>query len=132
MVAEKMKFEHIAINVEDPVKMAQWYVDNCQLRAVIALNEPPYTHFLADSEGYTAIEIYNNPAAPIPDYFHQSHLVYHHAFVCDDLDQTKDRLIDAGASYVEEVNLPNKTRLIMLRDPWGIALQLVYRPDSWY
>lgn len=131
-MAEKMRFEHIAINVPDPVKMAQWYIENCGLKAVIALTEPPFTHFLTDSEGYTAIEIYNNPAAPIPDYFQQSHLVYHHAFVTNDLDHTQDRLIKAGASFVEEVNLPNQTRLIMLRDPWGIALQLVDRQDSWY
>ncbi len=127
-----MKLEHIAINVPDPVAMANWYKDHCGLRVVIALKEPPFTHFLADSEGYTSIEIYNNPAASVPDYFQQSHLVYHHAFVTGDLDQTKERLIEAGASFVEEVNLPNGTRLIMLRDPWGVALQLVARTDPWY
>lgn len=131
-MVEELKFEHLAINVPDPVKMAQWYIENCGLKAVSALQEPPFTHFLTDSEGKTAIEIYNNPAAPIPDYFHQSHLVYHHAFTAKDIDQTKERLIKAGASYVEELILPNQTRLIMLRDPWGIALQLVDRKDPWY
>ena len=129
---EKMKFEHLAINVPDPVNMAQWYVENCGLKAVIALQDSPFTHFLTDSEGYTAMEIYYNPEAPVPDYFQQNPLVYHHAFTVEDLDHTKERLVDAGASYVEEVNQPNQTRLIMLRDPWGIALQLVDRKDPWY
>jgi len=131
-MVQKMKFEHVAINVPDPVNMAKWYVENCGLKAVIALQEPPFTHFLTDSEGGTAIEIYNNTEAPVPDYFQQSHFVYHNAFVASDLDHTKERLINAGATYVEQLNLPNQTRLIMLRDPWGIALQLVDRKDPWY
>ena len=127
-----MLLEHVAINVSNPVKMADWYVEHCKMRIVLQVDKPPFTRFLADREGSTCIEIYNNTLAPIPDYQSQSHLVYHHAFSVEDPDLTRDDLIAAGASFVEEVNLPNGTRLIMLRDPWGIPLQLAKRPESWY
>ena len=127
-----MKLEHIAINVPDPAAMSDWYVENCGLQEVIRLEDPPYTRFLSDGDRRTAIEIYHNPDAPVPDYHSQNHLVYHNAFTTDNVDVTKENLIDAGASFVEDINLPNGTRLVMLRDPWGIPLQLVNRVDPWY
>lgn len=127
-----MLLEHVAINVPDPVAMAAWYVDNCNMRIVIANDTPPFTHFLADQSGRTCIEIYNNPKADIPDYANQHPLIYHQAFAVDNPDEKKSELMAAGASYFEEVITPNGSRLIMLRDPWGIPLQLVQRVDRWY
>ncbi|MDH3650897.1 MAG: VOC family protein [Saprospiraceae bacterium] len=127
-----MLLEHIAINVPDSVRMADWYVKNCQMRVVIQIEEPPYTRFLADHEGKTCIEIYSNKEVPLPDYHDVHHLSYHQAFSVDDLEATKDHLIEQGATFVEEVNFPDGTRLIMLRDPWGIPLQLVKRSSYWY
>lgn len=127
-----MLFEHVAINVPDSIAMANWYVEHCGLQIVIQIDEPPFTRFLTDGRGTTCIEIYRNPAAEIPDYHNQNHLVYHNAFSAEDLEHTRDRLLEAGASFVEDINLPNGTRLIMLRDPWGIPLQLVKRVDPWY
>ena len=129
-----MRLEHVAINVENSVAMADWYVKNCGMKVVLQVDGPPFTRFLADAGGRTAIEIYSNPAAPVPDYAHQNPLVYHHAFAVDDLDGVKDRLMHTGATFVEEVKLENGARLIMLRDPWGVPLQLVHRPKTqvWY
>jgi len=127
-----MILEHIAINVPSSAEMADWYVENCNMRIVLRIDQPPFTRFLADQEGTTCIEIYTNESATIPDYWSQHHLVYHHAFSIENLDQTKDDLISAGATFVEEVKLQNGTILIMLRDPWGIPLQLVKRTERWY
>ena len=129
-----MKLEHVAINVENSVAMAEWYVKNCEMKVVLQVEGPPFTRFLADADGRTAIEIYSNPAASVPDYARQNPLIYHHAFTVDDPDGVKDRLMQAGATFVEEVNLDTGARLVMLRDPWGIPLQLVNRPKTqiWY
>lgn len=127
-----MRFEHVAINVPDSRSMADWYVEHCGLRIVIQIDEPPFTRFLADQDGNTCIEIYQNTSADIPNYPFQNPLVYHNAFAVEDLNSAKDALLDAGASFVEDMNLPNGTRLVMLRDPWGIPLQLVNRVDPWY
>ena len=122
-----MKFEHYAINVADSVKVADWYIENCGLTTKVAMTQPPYTRFLADDTGRVFIEIYSNPAAPMPDYANMSHLQYHLAFVADDAEAEANRLRSAGCSYVEELGDGDKTRLIMLRDPFGIALQLCQR-----
>ena len=127
-----MILEHVAINVADPVAMAEWYAEHCQMRIVLQVDGAPFTRFLADQKGRTCLEIYHNPKAPVPDYAAQSHLVYHHAFAVEDLNGTKERLLEAGATFVEEVNLGTGSHLIMLRDPWNIPLQLVHRVNKWY
>lgn len=127
-----MLLEHVAINVPDAAAMADWYVENCQMKIVIQKDGAPFTRFLSDQKGVTCIEIYSNTSQHIPDYFSQHPLVYHTAFAVDDLDKTRDELIAAGATFFEEINVPNGTRLIMLRDPWGVPLQLCYRPNKWY
>ena len=125
-----MKFEHYAINVEDSEKVSDWYIENCGLKAVVALIDPPYTRFLADETGRVFIEIYSNTNAPIPDYVQMNHLTYHLAFAVSDVDAEKERLITAGCTYVEEIKHPEGSRLIMLRDPFGIPLQLCQRTTS--
>lgn len=122
-----MKFEHYAINVADAEAVADWYIENCGLTARVALTEPPFTRFLADDTGRVFIELYSNPAAPFPDYSDMSHFLYHLAFEVADVDSEKDRLMSAGCTYVEELGDGDKTRLVMLRDPFGIALQLCMR-----
>jgi hypothetical protein len=124
-----MKFEHYAINVEDAVAVADWYIGNCGLTAAVALKELPFTRFLADETGKVFIEIYSNPAAPMPDYAQMSHLQYHLAFETTNAEAEKDRLMAVGCTFVEELGDGDKTRLIMLRDPFGIALQLCQREN---
>lgn len=124
-----MKFEHYAINVQDAVQVADWYIEHCGLKAVVALEKAPYTRFLADDTGRVFIEIYANTTAPVPDYAQMSHFQYHLAFAVTDVESEKERLLAAGCSYVEEVNPGPGSRLIMLRDPFGIPLQLCQRAN---
>lgn len=127
-----MLLEHIAINVPDSVAMADWYVEHCYMRIVLAVDGEPHTRFLADKEGKTCIEIYTNTKAPIPDYSQIHPATYHNAFSVEDLEGERDRLIAAGATFVSDTPKPGGTRLLMLRDPWQIPLQLVKRPKYWY
>lgn len=120
-----MYFEHAALNVPEPQAMAEWYVANCGLRVANAPKTPPY--FMADVTGRVILELYHNPAAPVPDYAAQNPLVLHIAYAVDDIEATKSRLLDAGATLVSEQKLDNGSVLVMLRDPWGVPLQLVKR-----
>jgi len=122
-----MHFEHVGFNVPSPIAMAMWYVDNCDLRIVVANDTSPCMHFVADITGRIIFELYANPLAPIPDYASQDPLVLHLAFAVDDMTATKARLLAAGATEVSDVTQPSGTRLVMLRDPWGIPLQLTSR-----
>jgi catechol 2,3-dioxygenase-like lactoylglutathione lyase family enzyme len=122
-----MQFEHFALNVPDAASMARWYIENCGLQAVMALEEPPHTHFLADSSGRVICEIYTNEAASTPEYAERDPLVFHWAFEPPDVDDTRESLVDAGAELVSDELLEDGSHLVMLRDPWGIPLQLVKR-----
>ncbi len=122
-----MEFEHVGINVPEARAMAAWYVAHCGMRAVRALGEPPYTHFLADAGGRVVLEIYTNPADTIPDYAAQHPLQYHLALADDDPAGQAERLVAAGASLATDETLPDGSRVITLRDPWGVPLQLARR-----
>lgn len=122
-----MKLEHVAFNVAMPHKVAEWYVKHLGMEIVSQKMTAPFTHFLADDSGKAMIEIYNNPPDQVPDYHALNHLVLHLAFVSDDPVKDKERLTTAGATYVEEVRGDDGTLLVMLRDPWGMPVQLCRR-----
>jgi glyoxylase I family protein len=122
-----LNVEHIACNVADPAAMAAWYVDNLGMRVIRKSSAPPHIHFLADADGRTVIEIYSNAADPVPDYAAMHPLRFHLAFATADPDASRAALVVAGATAVEDQTLPDGSRLIMLRDPWGLPLQLCKR-----
>lgn len=122
-----MKIEHFALNVENPLAMASWYTANLGMRVVRQMPEAPYTTFLADESGRIMIEVYNNPADEVPDYRQMNPLLVHLAFVSERPGEDKDRLLQAGASLETEQHLEDGSHIVMLRDPWGLALQLCKR-----
>jgi glyoxylase I family protein len=122
-----LNVEHVACNVSDPAAMAAWYVEHLGMRIVRQVAAPPYIHFLADANGRAVVEIYSNPADPVPDYASMHPLRFHLAFAANDIDADKAALIAAGATMVDEQTTADGSRLTMLRDPWGLALQLCKR-----
>ena len=124
-----MKLEHIAFNVADPVAVAAWYCRHCGLRVVRHIPQPSQTHFLADS-GSTVLEIYCNPPGQVPDYRSMDPLLFHLALASADPVADTRRLVAAGAEHVSEIRLDDGSHLVMLRDPWGVALQLCKRTKA--
>ena len=122
-----MIFEHFAINVTDIDARIAWYVAHLELEVVSAQKEPPFMNFLADSGGRVIMELYNRPDAEITDFGKQHQLTFHVAFVSENAQGDKERLVGEGASYVEEVKKDDGSHLVMLRDPWGMPLQLCQR-----
>ena len=122
-----LNVEHIAWNVSEPAAMAAWYVEHLGMRVVRRLDTPPYIHFLADANGRVVIEIYSNPVDPVPDYASMHPLRFHLAFAATEPDAARAALVAAGATFVDEQSLADGSRLLMLRDPWGLALQLCKR-----
>ena len=75
------------------------------------------------------IELYRNPKVSVPDYRSMDPLLVHVAFVSENLPADRDRLVAAGATVVDDVvKTPAGDELMMLRDPWGLALQLASEP----
>ncbi len=122
-----MRFEHFALNVPDAPATAAWYVAHLGLTILRARTEAPYTHFLADDSGRVFIELYSNPKDPIPAYPAQHPLRVHFAFAVVDAKAEQARLLQAGATLAMEEPQPDGSLLIMLRDPWGVPVQLCQR-----
>ena len=121
-----MKFEHFAINVPDARAQAAWWVQNLGLTVARKREDAPYTHFLADETGRVIVELYSNPTAAYPDYAKQHQLVFHVAFVSTGTKADRARLEKAGATFIIE-ETPDGSSLVMMRDPWGVALQFCQR-----
>jgi catechol 2,3-dioxygenase-like lactoylglutathione lyase family enzyme len=121
-----MKIEHFALNVADPDGMVDWYGNHLSMKLVRSVPGPACTRFLADDAG-TVLEIYHNPPDQVPDYWAMDPLILHLAFTSSDPAADAARLIDAGASLVGETRLDDGSLLIMIRDPWGLAIQLCRR-----
>lgn len=122
-----MKMEHVALNVSDPVAAAAWYQQHLGFEIVRSITASPFTHFLRDSGGTMMVEIYHNPPDQVPDYGRMNPLLLHLAFVSADPDADKSRLLKAGATLVEDQRLPDGSHLVMMRDPWGLAIQFCRR-----
>ena len=122
-----MKFEHFAVNVDKPQAMSDWYEKNLGLKVVKKMNKSPYMTFLADDSGTIMLEIYNNPAAPVLDFKNLHPFMVHLAFVSEDPKVDKERLLQAGAEEISDEILEDGSHLVMLKDPWGLSLQLCKR-----
>ena len=122
-----MIFEHFALNVPDARATAAWYVQHLGLTILRARADAPYTHFLADGTGRVFLELYSNTVDAFPPYAAQHHLRLHFAFAVADARAERVRLEKAGATLGLEEPQPDGSLLIMMRDPWGICVQLCQR-----
>jgi catechol 2,3-dioxygenase-like lactoylglutathione lyase family enzyme len=123
-----VKIEHTAFQVADPVAAARWYVTHLGLTVQRAQAVAPFGQFLADDGGTVMLEFYCNPKIPVPDYRSMDPLTLHIAFVAGDTKKERDRLIAAGATPEGDVQTTESGDVMaMLRDPWGLALQLAQR-----
>jgi glyoxylase I family protein len=122
-----MIFEHFALNVPDVRAAAAWYVEHLGLKILRARPDGPCTHFLGDSTGRVFLELYTNLTDPVPDYAAQHPLRMHMAFTVADAKAEQIRLQQAGATVAVEEPQPDGSLLIMMRDPWGVPVQLCQR-----
>ena len=121
-----MRLEHCALQVADPVAMADWYVKNLGCSIARSGKAPNHARFL--QAGPVLIEIYQSTNAPTPDYQAMHPAQLHLAFVSENVPADRDRLLAVGAKIFEDyfTNAAGD-ELVMLRDPWGVGLQLVKR-----
>lgn len=126
----RVRLEHVGLNVTDPIKAAQWYVDNLDMKVLREGPAPANARFVADAGGNMMLELYHNPPEAVPDYASIDPLVLHIAFLVDDVDAIRAKLLAAGATAVGDVTVsPAGDRLAMLRDPWGLPIQFIRRAN---
>ncbi len=130
MSVPEFAMEHVAANVPDGEAMAKWYVANLGMKVARHVGGPAKTHFLADASGRVVMEIYSNASATVPDYAKQDPLVLHFAFFTDDVKAAEEKLVAAVATvHAGYRKSPTGDEMSMLRDPWGLALQLMKRAE---
>lgn len=128
--ANRIRLEHVAINVEDPVEMAKWYCENLGMKIVRKGDPPVNMHFISDAGGNMMLELYTNPPNAVPDYRSMDPLSLHIAFMVDDVEKTRRRLVAAGATIATDITVTDSgDKLVMLRDPWGVPIQFLKRTE---
>jgi len=107
--------------------MTHWYVEHLGFKVVRHREDPPHTRFLSDDTGRVVVELYTNPLAAITAFPDQHPLVFHLALVAVDARAECRRLEQAGAMLFLEESQADGSMLIMMRDPWGVPIQLCQR-----
>ncbi len=118
-------FEHIAVNVADSDAAIEWYTKNLAMR--VLRNVPGEKAFLGDASGRPVLEIYANPTAPVLNFEEIHPLSFHIAFAVADPDAKASELVAAGAKIAEPAKESGGDSMIMLTDPFGVAIQLLRR-----
>jgi glyoxylase I family protein len=127
---DRIRIEHVAINVENPAGMAKWYCENLGMKIVRKGPPPINMHFISDAGANMMLEIYHNPPDAVPDYASMNPLMLHIAFMVDDVKGTCRKLIAAGATVATQAATTDSgDELAMLRDPWGVPIQIVKRAN---
>jgi len=118
-----VRFEHVAINVENPQKVADWYVKYVGLRIV---SESKKMIFVGDPDGNFMFELYNKPVAK-GKYSDLNHAAGHVAFATDDAEGLAKKMVAGGAKLLKQFNNPVGDTVINMMDPWGNNLQVIHR-----
>ena len=121
----KIRFEHIALNVESTESVSQWYQKYLGMQVVRKYSQNAI--FISDFNGYMMFELYRKPEASM-DFSSISHEMMHISFMAEDVAKVQSQLTEAGAVSVGEIAVSsNGDRVLNMRDPWGIPIQFVQR-----
>lgn len=123
-------FEHVGLNVPDHQRAAAWYQDNLKMTVARQLPDGGAV-FLADPTGRVVLEVYHNPAAPDLDLPSFQPLMLHFAFLVDDVEARAHELQAAGCTVADSLKTtPAGDTMIILRDPFGLNVQLIKRNEQ--
>lgn len=121
--AAEARFEHLAINVENPTAVADWYVKYLGLTIVSASKK---MIFVRDAGGHFMFELYKKTGAK-GSYSSLNHAATHVAFAVDDADALSKKMVEGGAKILKTTTNPVGDTVIDMTDPWGNMLQVIHR-----
>jgi uncharacterized glyoxalase superfamily protein PhnB len=122
--------EHFAMNISDPVGKAKWLVENLRMKIIRQGSAPTYTTFIADENENMMLELFYNENYPLMDFKNTNYMALHFAFMVNDVEAIKSKLIAAGATVLEDIKkTATGTIVLVLKDPWDQALQFIKRVE---
>lgn len=126
-----LRAEHVAFNVHNSQAQAKWYQSHLGMKVKREGGAPGVGFFLADADERMMLELYQNQEHPMIDLPNTSSMSVHLAFMVPDVPAARERLLAAGATVAEDITTtPAGDLVLMMRDPWGLAIQLVKRAGS--
>jgi uncharacterized glyoxalase superfamily protein PhnB len=131
LIPAGIRFEHLALNVSDPQAMTNWYAENLGYKVLRKGGPPTYGTFISDAGGHVMYELGINAQYPVIDFSKVLTSALHFAYTVDDVWSVRNALIAAGATLAEEVRETNTgDQVLVLRDPWGFAIQFIKRGEA--
>ena len=128
MGSNRIRFEHIALNVDNSLETAQWYRDNMGMKILRGGDDSGSKQFVSDPGGNMMFEFYHSKSAKVPDYAAMNNHEIHIAFMVDDVKAACQKLISAGAKMDGEIVVTGEgDEIAIVRDPQGIPIQFVKR-----
>lgn len=125
-----LRLDHIALQHPQPEAASAWLCLHFGLRVHRVSTSASRARFLRCPGTGVMLEIYRQPEIVVPDYSAMPPAVLHLAFYADDIVAETARLLAAGAG---SAGAPGRNsagdEFMMLRDPWGVPIQLVRRFD---
>ncbi|MDH7603336.1 MAG: VOC family protein [Melioribacter sp.] len=123
-----IRFEHIGINVKDPITAARWYSENLNMKILREGTAPNYSTFVADSSIHMMIEFNYNKDFPTIDSLNFNYDSFHLAFCVFNINMIKEKLLNAGATVLSDLRKTDSgDQVLVLKDPWGLPIQFVQR-----
>ncbi len=122
-ISSAVRFEHLAINVDNPKEVADWYVKYVGLEILSASKK---MIFVRDPGNHFMLELYHKPAAK-GSFSSLNHAAGHVAFAVDDAEALAKAMEKGGAKIVGTKTNPVGDTVINVTDPWGNTLQIIHR-----
>ena len=127
---EDGRFEHFAMNQKDARAKAKWFVDNMGLKIMRQAGEPNYGTFVADQGENMMFELFQFPEYPVIDFSKIDPMSIHIAFTVNNIEAAKEKLLKGGATVYQDINtIPSGDKILIMRDPQGLPLQLIERAN---
>jgi len=122
-VHASVRFEHIAINVESPKIVADWYVTYMGLKII---SESKKMIFVGDPDNHCMLELYKKPDVK-DSYSDLTHDASHVAFAVDNAEGLAKKMVEGGSKILKQFTNPVGDTVINMTDPWGNNLQIIQR-----
>lgn len=124
--------EHIGFVINNPCAAADWYQSNLSYTILRKAGDNSVAFIKEPRTGLIFEFIGSRDIRPIDkDLSHP--LQAHIAIKSDDIDKDRQRLMDAGASFVMDCRTHDPdAKVCVLKDPFGLYLQLAQRKDDFY
>ena len=124
-----MRIEHLGISISAPIDMGNWYSRHLGFEVIRrGGNNQDGVSFIVDESGKTILELFKLPDVPALDVKNFNPIQLHIAIDCENPYELAMKLVQAGASFVGEAPRNEyEGEKYLVRDPWGIVLQLVNR-----